>query len=197
MNSTGERRGSGAGREREERVQRRPKCKRRGYALRYLSLPATVLDDLTPVPASRRIIDNSIAVDESMESMMEAQVAKDLNEFGFQGMTREVSPFDTEDNGGQIMKIDIAFEKERVALELDGPHHFVSIVDATGDGGRGGKNIVRRNGTTKAKTRLLEGTGWQVSRLGWMIKSKLDKVSAEERKAFWVKKLGKFGVEPL
>ena len=125
--------------------------------------------------------------------MMEAQVAKDLNDFGFQGMTREVSPFDAEDNGGHLLKIDIAFEEERVALELDGPQHFVSIVEAAGDD-QSGKNVVRRNGTTKAKTRLLEGSGWQVSRLGWMIKSKLDRVSAAERKVFWAKKLRKFGV---
>ena len=94
------------------------------------------------------------------------------------------------------MKIDIAFEKERVALELDGPQHFVNLIQGDRNGGET-KHILRRNGQTKAKTRLLEDAGWKVSRLGYPIKSKLDRIGDEEKKLFWEKKLGKFGVMPM
>ena len=120
----------------------------------------------------------------------EEDIAKELEQFGFTGFKREVSPF-TRDEGGELLKIDIAFEKERVALELDGPSHFLKKFGEKGEGEK-----PRRDGPTKAKTRLMKSLGWKVMRFSWLSKIKLHKRPEEERREFWVKKLGGFGVEP-
>ena len=44
-------------------------------------------------------------------------IAKELEIFGFKDFKREVSLF-AGDEGGELLKIDIAFQKERVALEV-------------------------------------------------------------------------------
>ena len=95
----------------------------------------------------------------------------------FTGFKREASPF-AGDEGGELLKIDIAFEKEQVALELDGPTHFLKSLEVKWKG-----EEPRWDGPTKAKTRLMESLG-------------LDKRPEQERREFWVKELGGFGVEP-
>ena len=100
-------------------------------------------------------------------------------------------PFD-----GEVYKIDIAFEKERLALELDGPSHFLEPLMLKVRDGGGQKDKMRRDGPTQAKKRMLEGMGWRVSSLSWTNQKKLMEKSEEYRRKFWVKKLGKFGIEP-
>ena len=120
----------------------------------------------------------------------EKDIVRELERFGFTGFKREVSPFD-QGEGGELLKIDIAFEKERVALELDGPSHFLKSLEE-----RGEEEDPRRAGSTKAKTRLMESLGWQVLRHGYLSDRKLNKMPEEKRREFWVKKLGELGVEP-
>ena len=56
----------------------------------------------------------------------EGRIEKELNSFNFKKFNREVSPFgEGREFGGQL-KIDIAWEEEKVALELDGPSHFLN-----------------------------------------------------------------------
>ena len=76
-------------------------------------------------------------------------------------------------------------------MELDGPSHFLTSLKKKGEGEK-----PRRDGPTKAKTRLMRSLGWQVARLGYLNGIKLSKFPEERRRAFWFKKLGKFGVEP-
>ena len=120
----------------------------------------------------------------------EQHITKELELFDFTGFKREVSPF-AGDKGAELLKIDIAFEKERLALELDGPSHFLKSLEE-----RGEEDDPRSNGPTKAKTRLMESLGWKVIRFSWLKRMELDKRPEQERREFWVKELGKLGVEP-
>ncbi|GMH65945.1 hypothetical protein TL16_g04320 [Triparma laevis f. inornata] len=94
-------------------------------------------------------------------SRFENDIVEELKRFGFEGLMSEVSPFPG-DEGGELLKIDIAFDKERVALELDGPTHFLTTLVRRKKGEKKEKPI--RDGPTKAKTRLIKNLGWQVSR---------------------------------
>jgi len=120
----------------------------------------------------------------------EENIAKELVRFGFTGFRREISPFAGEE-GGELLKIDMAFEKEQVALELDGPSHFLKSMEEKGDG-----EEPRRDGQTSAKSRLMESLGWQVFRHGYLSDRKLNKMPEEKRREFWVKNLGELGVKP-
>ncbi|GMH78431.1 hypothetical protein TrST_g4752 [Triparma strigata] len=113
----------------------------------------------------------------------ENEVCKELERWGYGGFEREVSPFEVE---REIFKIDIAWRGEKVALEVDGPTHFL----------RGTDGKLRRDGPTKAKKRLLEGLGWKVVRLSSRRNEKLKKMEEEGRRKFWKKKLGKVGIHP-
>ena len=115
-------------------------------------------------------------------SEFENHIAKELEKFGFGGFEREVSPFEG-DEGGELLKIDIAWVDKKVALELDGPSHFLKSAKTGKEG--------RRNGPTEAKKRLLKSLGWKVRRLDWKVRVKLDKKNEKERRAFWEKSFGK------
>ncbi|GMH50254.1 hypothetical protein TrRE_jg12323 [Triparma retinervis] len=85
-------------------------------------------------------------------SRFENDTARELEKFGFGGFEREVSPFEG-DEGGELLKIDIAWVDKKVALELDGPSHFLKSAKTGKEG--------RRNGPTEAKKRLLKSLGWK------------------------------------
>ena len=118
----------------------------------------------------------------------EEYVAKELECFGFTGFKREVSPF-AGDKGGELLKINIAFEKERVALELDGPFLFLKSCRE--------KQEVEPSmrGKAKAKTRLMESLGWKVMRFSWLENIEYEKMKEEKRREFWRKALGELGVK--
>ena len=77
------------------------------------------------------------------------------NELGFDH-ENEVSPFPDSRNPG-FMAIDMARKEDKVAIEFDGPSHFVTKLDGS----------FRHNGRTLAKTRLLKALGWTVIRIPW------------------------------
>ena len=79
------------------------------------------------------------------------------------GMTleREVSPFESGSGGSEaFLAVDLACRAKKLAVELDGPSHFVTVLS----GGEGGEKW-RENGATKMKTRLLRKLGWTVVRV--------------------------------
>ena len=63
-----------------------------------------------------------------------------------------------EDGGGYSMDMILKGlgGKRRVAVEVDGPSHFVKVA------GEGGERRWRENGSTRLKRRLLAGLGWEV-----------------------------------
>jgi len=115
-------------------------------------------------------------------SRFENDTARELEKFGFGGFEREVSPFEG-DEGGELLKIDIAWVDKKVALELDGPSHFLKSAKTGKEG--------RRNGPTEAKKRLLKSLGWKLRRLDRKVRVKLDKKNEKRRRAFWEKSFGK------
>eukprot|EP00978_Attheya_sp_CCMP212_P034268 scaffold142711_cov45-Attheya_sp.AAC.1 len=71
----------------------------------------------------------------------------------------EVPPLEEWAMGG-MLAIDMACPKEKIAIEFDGPSHYLKSV-GTGD-------VTRvENGATKAKRRFLERVGWKVINLNY------------------------------
>ena len=84
-----------------------------------------------------------------------------LTEMGFDH-DNEVSPF--VDNtaslfigGDEFMAIDMANLEDRIAIEFDGPSHFLGL----GHDGR------VESGKTKMKSRMLKKLGWKVIKIPW------------------------------
>jgi len=80
-----------------------------------------------------------------------------------------------------------------VALELDGPPHFLKSPNS--DAELEEENL-KMDGPTMAKIRMLESLGWQVLSFSWLSRIKVDKMPECERRTFWLKKLGEYRVEP-
>jgi hypothetical protein len=66
----------------------------------------------------------------------------------------EVSPVPNTDMGG-MLAIDVACKEEKIAIEFDGPWHFLNELGS-------GKVSQTENGTTRAKRQFLENLGWTV-----------------------------------
>jgi len=84
-----------------------------------------------------------------------------LAEIGFEHAT-EVSPFvdnsaDLFSGGDEFMAIDMANLEDRIAVEFDGPSHFLGL----GHDGR------VESGKTKMKSRMLKKLGWKVIKIPW------------------------------
>jgi len=90
---------------------------------------------------------------DDIQSRAANDVSKFLKEIGFDHEL-EVSP-DAKTISGGMLAIDFACKKQKVAIEYDGPSHFLKTV------GRGELSLTR-NGPTKAKRRLLQQLGWTV-----------------------------------
>jgi len=85
-------------------------------------------------------------------SQCSKEVSQLLNEIGFHHEC-EVSP-DSSISGG-MLAIDFACPEQKIAIEFDGPSHFLKAVGS-------GKLTSIENGATKAKRRYLEQLGWTV-----------------------------------
>ena len=98
-----------------------------------------------------------------------------FNDIGFEH-ENEVSPFvDIESGfsgGDEFMAIDMAHLKDRIAVEFDGPSHFIGL----------GKDGRVETGKTKMKSRILKRLGWKLIQIPWFEwkelngKEKIDKV---------------------
>ena len=88
-------------------------------------------------------------------SNFEKQISKRLLELGFDHR-REVSPFEATSG---MLSIDMACTDRKIAIECDGPSHYLTVLDGSGR--------CVENGSTKAKRRLLQRLGWKVVNLNW------------------------------
>jgi len=105
----------------------------------------------TPATMAKRmeVAQNRMDNDVSRSSK---QVSQLLHEIGFHHKC-EVSP-----NGsisGGMLAIDFACLEQKVAIEFDGPSHYLKAVGS-------GKLSATKDGATKAKHRYLEQLGWKV-----------------------------------
>jgi hypothetical protein len=66
----------------------------------------------------------------------------------------EVSPLSNTSLGG-MLAIDVACKEEKIAIEFDGPLHYLKELGS-------GNVSLMENGTTRAKRRFLENLGWTV-----------------------------------
>ncbi len=92
-----------------------------------------------------------------VESRSQNEVSGILDDLGFHHVA-EVSPVAKEHMfplPGGMLAIDMACRKQMVAIEFDGPSHFLREVGS-------GKVLEVENGATKAKRRFLERLGWKV-----------------------------------
>ena len=94
-------------------------------------------------------------------SRFKAEYSRLLTEIGFEH-EREVPPFGAggDDGGGDfgdLLAIDMACRKLKVAVECDGRSHFLTSLAPLAQKGSG-----KRNGPTAAKRRLLQQLGWRV-----------------------------------
>ena len=119
-------------------------------------------------------------------------VATELEELGYAGFERQVSPFN-DGEGGELFKIDLAWKgagQGNVALELDGPSHFLTRPD------EGLESVGRRNGRTISKARLLRQLGWSVINFSYSENIARDAMTTEERKKMWSQLLEPYGIIP-
>jgi len=80
------------------------------------------------------------------------EVSQLLKEVGFHHEC-EVSPDSSIPSG--MLAIDFACPEQKIAIEFDGPSHFLKLVGS-------GELSCTENGPTKAKRRSLEQLGWTV-----------------------------------
>jgi len=83
-----------------------------------------------------------------------------------------------------MLAIDMACKDRMIAIEYDGPSHFLKGVDFV--------ELSMENGPTKAKRRMLQKLGWTVINLDWKDNKK------HETNSEWLKlKLVESGVDLL
>jgi hypothetical protein len=103
----------------------------------------------------RCTINTSILLSDTTTSNSQREVSRLLNEIGFEHQ-EEVSPFVNDVYStlpAGMLSIDMANTEQMIAIEFDGPHHFVTDV-STG--------AMSENGPTNAKRWFLEQLGWKV-----------------------------------
>ena len=93
---------------------------------------------------------------EKHDSQSQRGMSQHLKEMGV-SHEMEASPFPTHEFVPGFLAIDAACKERRLAIEFDGPSHFLSNVSS-------GKLLKGRveDGPTKAKRRFLERLGWKV-----------------------------------
>ena len=103
-------------------------------------------------------------------SSSQKEIYKLLREMNFD-VDMEVSPFE-KDLAGSFFSIDIVIRSLLLAIEFDGPSHFLSNRDY--------------NGASKSKTRLLQKIGFAVIRIPYF---EWDVLSSEQKKPYLEKAL--------
>merc|ERR1711862_546287 len=101
-----------------------------------------------------------------------------LKEIGF-SHEREVSPCE-DNNYGNILTIDYACKRRRIAIEFDGASHFLTELKKGAVSNHG-----KKDGPTIAKRGLLKRLGWKVINIPYMLDIEIDrrfKDKAQEKK---------------
>jgi hypothetical protein len=127
----------------------------------------------SPVPRAlrQRMVEAAANYSISSQSRFQDNTSDLLKEIGFDH-EQEVSPI--ADVEGELMAIDIACKKGMIAIECDGPQHYLSSG--------------RDSGRTVAKRRLLESSGWKLINVSYR-----DEVLMESPE--FLNKCTKLGVE--
>jgi hypothetical protein len=115
------------------------------------------------------------------ESRAQNEVSGILDDLGFHHLS-EVSPVTKKDMfplPRGMLAIDMACRKQMVAIEFDGPYHFLREVGS-------GKVLEVENGATKAKRRFLERLGWKVVNIRYF---NWDKAKSKEAKRSFVSEM--------
>ena len=128
-----------------------------------------------PEPMAKKMELVRNTVDESF-SRSSKQVSQLLHEIGFHHEC-EVFPDSTLSSG--ILAIDFACLEQKVALEFDGPSHYLKAVGS-------GKITSTEKGATKAKRRYLEQLGWTVINIDYRDYMLAQHASNEKQ---WLRKL--------
>ena len=146
--------------------------------IRYVEACASVYELALASPPSDLTTQLDQVTYDDRSSRFQNKVSSILLRIGFSHQC-DVSPLESFPG---LLSIDIACPDRMIAIECDGPSHYLSTVD--------GAEKNRENGPTKAKRRLLQELGWNVINLSWM-ESRQHRVSKE-----WIRvKLCEAGVE--
>ena len=121
-------------------------------------------------------------VDDNTVSRSTKEVSNLLKEIGL-NHEEEVAP-DKSLSGG-MLAIDMACTERKIAIEFDGPTHFLKALGS-------GKLTSTENGATKAKRRFLEQLGWTVINLDY--RDYINAKSRSNEKEWLRKKLKASGV---
>ena len=119
-----------------------------------------------------------------------------FSELGYEGFERDFVPFKGDGAGkslGNFLKIDVAWKKKRVALQLNGPSQFLTRI---GEEGGLDNEHKTRDGDTLAKARLLNKMGWKLISFSSFDNMARSEMSTDERKKMWVELLGPCGIAP-
>ena len=138
--------------------------------------------DLTPLPDALQSAVN--ATMSGVDASAQTEFEEEWNEIvghEAEGFAQEVQAFDALGKGSVFLAIDIANVDEKVAIELDGPTHFLWHTEERL--GRGQFNVSRRaNGKTAFKRRLLQAAGWTVVNISFHDNRVLDVTARKLRK---------------
>ena len=115
-------------------------------------------------------------LDDNSVSKASEEISKLLKEIGFYHEL-EVSPDSTMTGG--MMAIDFACKERKIAVEYDGPWHYLKAV---GNGVR----TSTENGATKAKRRFLQQLGWSVINIDYREHDRLRRTPKEKE---WLRKM--------
>jgi hypothetical protein len=118
----------------------------------YARVSGVKLEEVSPVLKGKMVEATKINVNKSSKS--EDEYSTLLTEVGFEHK-REVSPLDGD--YGCFLAIDFACKEKMIAVEFDGPSHFLTDLKPNSK-----PNFGRENGPTKAKRMLLERLGWKM-----------------------------------
>merc|ERR1712157_43305 len=106
-------------------------------------------------------------------SRFENEYSQLLKDIGF-SHEREVSPCD-DNNYGNMLTIDCACKRKRVAIENDGASHFLTELKKGALPNHG-----KKDGPTIAKKRLLKRLGWKVINIPYMINIEIERKGGDK-----------------
>ena len=112
----------------------------------------------------------------NLVSKSSEEISKLLHEIGFHHEL-EVSPDSTMTGG--MMAIDLACKERKIAVEYDGPSHYLKALGS-------GVRTSTENGATKAKRRFLEQLGWNVINIDYR---EFDRVRRTPKEKQWLRKI--------
>ena len=112
----------------------------------------------------------------NLVSKSSQEISKLLHEIGFHHEL-EVSPDSTMTGG--MMAIDMACKERKIAVEYDGPSHYLKALGS-------GVRTSTENGATKAKRRFLEQLGWNVINIDYREFGRVRRTPKEKQ---WLRKI--------